>query len=129
MSDTNEDAQKLANITIKNRERQARYYLKHKQGILDKMKNSREQLKELNAIPEPAPIIPTEFTLDMIIDIFTSTITKPNTVKKYICDIKRVFNLSGITSFTGSLEEFFGIKESLNNSKYSLSTIYSGIYY
>ena len=123
MSDTNEDAQKLANITIKNRERQARYYLKHKQGILDKMKNSREQLKVLNAIPEPAPIIPTEFTLDMIIDIFTSTITKPNTVKKYICDIKRVFKLSGITSFMGSLEEFFGIKESLNNSKYSLSTI------
>ena len=53
MSDTNTDSQKLANITIKNRERQARYYLKHKQGILDKMKNSREQLKELNAIPEP----------------------------------------------------------------------------
>ena len=67
MSDTNEDAQKLANITIKNRERQARYYLKHKQGILDKMKISREQLKELNAIPEPAPIIPSNFTLDMII--------------------------------------------------------------
>ena len=123
MSDTNEDAQKLANITIKNRERQARYYLKHKQGILDKMKNSREQLKELHTIPEPVPIIPTEFTLDMIIDVFTSTITKPNTVKKYICDVKRVFKLSGITSFTGSLEEFFGIKESLNNSKYSLSTI------
>ena len=123
MRDTNEDAQKLANITIKNRERQARYYLKHKQGILDKMKISREQLKELNAIPEPAPLIPTEFTLDMIIDVFTSTITKPNTVKKYICDVKRVFKLSGITSFTGSLEEFFGIKESLNNSKYSLSTI------
>ena len=123
MSDTNTDSQKLANITIKNRERQARYYLKHKQGILDKMKVSREQLKELNAIPEPAPIIPTEFTLDMIIEVFTSTITRPNTVKKYICDIKRVFNLSGINKFTGSLEEFFGIKESLNNSKYSLSTI------
>jgi hypothetical protein len=100
MSDTN--TQKLANITKKNRERQARYYLKHKQGILDKMKNSREQLKKLNAIPEPAPIIPTEFTLDMIIDFFTSTITHPNTVKKYICDIKRVFNLSGINKFTGS---------------------------
>ena len=42
MSDTNTDSQKLANITIKNRERQARYYLKHKQGILDKMKISRE---------------------------------------------------------------------------------------
>ncbi len=123
MSDTNTDSQKLANITIKNRERQERYYLKHKQGILDKMKNSREQLKELNAIPEPAPIIPTEFTLDMIIDVFTSTINRPNTVKKYICDIKWVFNLSGINKLTGSSEEFFGMKESLNNSKYSLSTI------
>jgi hypothetical protein len=92
MSDTNTDSQKLANITIKNRERQARYYSKHKQGILDKMKSSREQLKELNAIPEPAPLIPTEFTLDMIIDVFTSTINRPNTVNKYMCDIKRVFN-------------------------------------
>jgi hypothetical protein len=43
-------------------------------------------------------------------------------VKKYISDLKRVFRLSGITVFTGSLEEFFGIRESLNNSKYSLST-------
>ena len=59
----------------------------------------------------------------MIIDVFTSTITKPNTVKKYICDMKRDFKLSGITMFTGMLDEFFGIKESLNNSKYSLSTI------
>ena len=59
----------------------------------------------------------------MIIEVFSSTITRPNTVKKYICDVKRVFNLSGITVFTGSLEEFFSIKESLNNSKYSLSTI------
>jgi hypothetical protein len=59
----------------------------------------------------------------MIIDVFTSTITKPNTVKKYICDVKRVFKLSGITSFTGSLEEFFVIKESMANSKYSISTI------
>ena len=80
-------------------------------------------MKELNATPEPAPIIPTDFTLEEIINVFTSTITKPNTVKKYIFDIKRVFKLSGITMFTGSLEEFFGMKESLNNSKYSLSTI------
>ena len=122
MSDTNEDAQKLANITIKNRERQARYYLKHKQGILDKMKNSREQLKELNAIPEPAPIIPSNFTLGMIIDVYTSTITRPNTVKKYICDMKRVFKLSGITSFTGSLDEYIIIKNSIDDSRYSLST-------
>ena len=121
MSDTNTDSEKITKITEQNRNRQKTYYLKHKQDILDKMKNSREQ--KLNAIPEPAPIIPTEFTLDMIIDVFTSTITKPNTVKKYICDVKRVFKLSGITSFTGSLEEFFVIKESLNNSKYSLFTI------
>jgi hypothetical protein len=37
--------------------------------------------------------------------------------------VKRVFKLSGITSFTGSLEEFFVIKESMANSKYSISTI------
>ena len=80
--DTNTDSEKIKKITEQNRNRQKTYYLKHEQGILDKMKNSREQLKELNAIPELAPIIPTEFTLDMIIDVFTSTITKPNTVKK-----------------------------------------------
>jgi hypothetical protein len=123
MTDTNTDSQKIEKLAEMNRVRQSRYYSKHRQSILDKYHVEREQIRVINLPPAPEPIIPTEFTLEMIIDVFTKTITRPNTVKKYIGDMKRVFKLSGINNFTGSLEEFFGIKDSLNNSKYSLSTI------
>ena len=118
--DTSTDFEKIKKITENNRERQVRYYNNHKEKILAKKAIEREQIRVINAPPPPPEIIPIEFTLQMIIDVFTSTTTRPNTVKKYICDVKRVFKLSNITSFTGTLEEFFGIKDSLNNSKYSL---------
>ena len=63
----------------------------------------------------------------MIIDVFTSTITKPNTVKKYICDVKRVFKLLGIISFAGSLDEYVLIENSIDDSRYSLSTSFQAI--
>lgn len=117
------DTQKLEKLTEQNRNRQKTYYNNHKEKILQKKLAEREQIKEINKPPPPAPIIPTEFTLEQIIDVFTKSITSANTLKKYICDMKRVFKLSGITEFTGSLQEHFIIKESLENSKYSLSTI------
>lgn len=121
MSDT--DSQKLERMQKNNRERQTRYYQANKDKILEKMKISREQVKVLNTPPEPEPIIPTEFTLDDIIEVFTKTITNQNTIKKYTNDVKRVFKSSGIDKFVGSLDKFFGIKESLIKSKYSISTI------
>jgi hypothetical protein len=122
MTDTNTDSQKIEKLAEMNRVRQSRYYSKHRQSILDKYHVEREQIRVLNIPPPPEEIIPTEFTLEMIIDVFTKTITRPNTVKKYICDFKRIFKLSGISSFTGSLDEYIMIKNSIDESKYSLST-------
>jgi hypothetical protein len=121
--DTITDTQKLEHIKNKNKERQARYYETHREEILQKNRANSERIREMNAPPPPPEIIPTEFTLPMIIDVLTKTIDKPNTLKKYICDMKRIFKTSGITSFTGSLDVFLVIKESLENSRYSLSTI------
>ena len=123
MSDTLTDTQKLEHIKNKNKERQARYYETHREEILQKNRANSDRIREMNAPPPPPEIIPTEFTLPMIIDVLTKTIDKPNTLKKYICDLKRIFKTSGITSFTGSLDVFLVIKESLENSRYSLSTI------
>lgn len=123
MSDTLTDTQKLEHMKLKNKERQARYYENHREEILQKNRAYSDRIREMNAPPPPPQIIPTEFKQQMIDDIFTATIANPNTLKKYTNDIKRVFKLSGINEFTDSLEEFFVIKESLNNSKYSLSTI------
>jgi hypothetical protein len=122
MSDTNTDSQRIEKLAEMNRARQARYYQKNRQSILDKYHVEREQIRVLNIPPPPVEIIPTEFTLEMVISTFEATITRPNTVKKYICDMKRVFKLSGITVFTGTLDEFYGIKQSIDESKYSLST-------
>ena len=121
--DTITDSEKLEIIREKTRIRQARYYEKHREEILLKNRAYSDRIREMNAPPPPPVIIPTEFTQQMINDVFTETITNPNTLKKYTNDIKRVFKLSGINEFTGSLEEFFVIKESINNSKYSISTI------
>jgi hypothetical protein len=114
---------RIQNILEQNRNRQKAYYNKHKQEILDKKAVEREQIRILNTPPPPEPIIPTEFSLEDIIEVFTKTITNQNTLKKYILDIKRVFRLSGIDKFTGSLEEYIIIKESLENSKYAVSTV------
>ena len=61
MSDSDKKLQKVAE---QNRNRQKTFYANHKQEILAKKHAERKQP------PPPAPIIPTEFTCDMILDIF-----------------------------------------------------------
>lgn len=120
MSDNDKKLQKVAE---QNRIRQARFYEKNKDKILTKKQTERDQLKIINTPPPPAPIIPTEFTLDMILDIFKANISNENTLNKYSNDIKRVFLLTGLEKFTGSLNEYILIKDKFDNSKYSVSTI------
>jgi hypothetical protein len=119
----NEIEKKLEKIAAQNRSRQARFYASHKNEILAKKQTDRDQLKILNAPPTPAPIIPTEFTLEMVLDIFKATISNENTLNKYSNDIKRVFTITGLEKFTGSLVEYILIKDKFDNSNYSISTI------
>jgi hypothetical protein len=118
---TMSDTAKLQQIRSKAVERQQRYYKAHKEIILQKKKVDRQLLKIINTPIQPV-FIPTEFTLEMVIDVLTANITAENTRKKYINDVKRVFNLSGIQVFTGTMEEFSSIKKTVCESKYSLST-------
>ena len=120
MSDSDK---KLEKVAEQNRIRQKTFYEKHKLEILARKQTDRDQLKILNTPPPPAPIIPTEFTLNMILDIFKNCITNTNTLNKYSNDIKRVFNLTGLDKFTGSLNEYILIKDKFDNSNYSVSTI------
>jgi hypothetical protein len=120
MSDSDKKLQKIAE---QNRLRQARFYASHKNEILAKKQTDRDQLKILNTPPPPAPIIATEFTCDMILDIFRANIDNENTLNKYSNDIKRVFLLTGLEKFTGSLNEYISIKDKFDNSNYSVSTI------
>jgi hypothetical protein len=78
----NEIEKKLEKIAEQNRIRQARFYDKHKLEILAKKQTERDQLKILNTPPPPAPVIATEFTLSMILDIFKATISNENTLNK-----------------------------------------------
>ena len=57
------------------------------------MKAEREQVKVLDTPAPSTTIIPTEFTLEMIIDIFTEKIANKNTELKYCNDLKRIFYL------------------------------------
>ena len=114
-------SQKIEHLKIQNRERQAKFYNENKAKILAKKQIEREQLKLLNRV-EPIVIVPVSFTLEMMIQILNDTIPNENTRKKYINDIKRVFTLSKIHHFTGSIEEYQIIKNSLAESKYSIST-------
>lgn len=115
-----DDSQKLELIKINNRKRQAKFYSENKAKILAKMAIEREQLKILNKV-EPIVIVPVSFTLDKMIQIF-NTVINENTRRKYVCDIKRVFSVSKIPIFTGSIEEYLIIKETISNSKYAIST-------
>ena len=112
--------EKLEQIQAKNRARQTRYYNAHKDKILQKKQADRAAVKVLNT-PVPEVIIPTEYTLDMIQEILNK-IENENTKRKYTNDIKRLFTLSGIQKFTGTMVEFNLIKNSVENSNYSLST-------
>lgn len=114
-------SQKIEQMRIKNNERQAKFYNENKAKILAKKQIERQQIKMLNKI-EPVVIVPVSFTLDMMIQILNNTIQNENTRKKYINDIKRVFTLSLIPFFSGSTEEYQIIKNSLSESKYSIST-------
>ena len=116
------DSEKIKKITEQNRNRQKTYYQARKQEILQKKAIEREQIREINPPPPPPEIIPSEFTLDMIHAVFNEKIINKNTKLKYCNDFKRTFKLSGITSFTGSLDEYFIIKKSIDDSRYSLST-------
>jgi ABC-type polysaccharide transport system permease subunit len=120
--DTNTDSEKIKKITEQNRNRQKTYYQAHKQEILQKKAIEREQIREINLPPAPEPIIPTEFTLEMIYAVFNEKITNKNTKLKYCNDFKRIFKLCRITSFTGTLDEYIIIKKSIDDSRYSLST-------
>lgn len=121
--DTNTEQDKIQRRTVQNRKRASTFYNLHKQEILLKKVAEREQLKQINQPPPPPEIKKTEYTLEEMIDVFRATITKENTLRKYISDVKRVFKLSGITSFTGTLVEYIQIKDAVQNSTYSLSTI------
>ena len=116
-------SEKLQKVAEQNRIRQARFYDKHKLEILAKKKSERDQILEINKPPPPVPIIPTEFSLNMILDIFKNCITNTNTLNKYSNDMKRVFTITGLEKFTGSLNEYILIKDKFDNSKYSVSTI------
>lgn len=115
-----DDSLKLEQMRINNRKRQAKFYSENKAKILAKMAIEREQLKILNKV-EPIVIVPVSFTLDEMIQIF-NTVINENTRRKYVCDIKRVFSVSKIPNFTGSMEEYLIIKETISNSKYAIST-------
>jgi hypothetical protein len=115
-----EASAKLEAIKLNNRKRQAKFYNENKAKILAKMAIEREQLKILNKV-EPIVIVPVSFKLDEMIQIF-NTVINENTRRKYVCDIKRVFSVSKIPNFTGSMEEYQIIKESISNSKYAIST-------
>jgi hypothetical protein len=114
------DTDKLQQIRSKAVERQKRFYEKNKLTILQKKKSDRDQLKIINT-PIPEVIIPTEFTLDMCIEVI-SKIDNDNTRKKYTADIKRIFSLAKLDKFTGTIEEHNIIKKMIESSKYSLST-------
>jgi hypothetical protein len=114
------DTQKLENMRIKSLARQKKYYNANKAKILEKKKTDRDLVKIINT-PIPEVIIPTEFTLEMCIEVL-STIETENTRKKYTTDIKRVFNLAKLDKFVGSIDEHNSIKKSVCESKYSLST-------
>ena len=117
-----DDSQKLALLREKTNARQTKYYQAHKAEILAKKQREREQLRELNKPPPPPIVLPTEYTLEMIQAVFTEHITNPNTLKKYNGDIKRVFTICNIQSFTTTIDTYNGVKESLDSSKYSLQT-------
>ena len=114
------DTEKLQQIKLKALERQKRYYEAHKAQILQKKKGDRDQLKIINT-PIPEVIIPTAFTLEMVLEVI-SKIETENTRKKYTADLKRVFTLAKLDIFVGSMEEFNTIKKAVCESKYSLST-------
>jgi hypothetical protein len=114
------DTEKLELMRVANRERQKRFYEKNKAQILQKKKSDRDQLRVINT-PKPEIVIPTSFTLEMVLEVI-SKIETENTRKKYTADLKRVFKLSGIQVFVGSIEEHNIIKKSVSESKYSLST-------
>jgi hypothetical protein len=120
MSDTT-DTEKLEMIRKQGLARQTRYYQAHKAEILAKKQKEREQLKELNKQNEPI-ILPLEYTLDMIQTVFTEHITNINTLKKYNGDMQRVFTVSNLEYWNGTIDTYNGIKESLDNCKYSLQT-------
>jgi hypothetical protein len=120
MSDTT-DTEKLEMIRKQGLARQTRYYQAHKEQILAKKQAEREQLKELNRQREPV-VLPTEYTLDMIQAVFTEHITNINTLKKYNGDMKRVFTVSNLECWNGTIDTYNGVKDALEHSKYSLQT-------
>ena len=117
-----EATDKLASIRQKTNARQTKYYQSHKADILAKKQRERAMLKELNKPPPPPVILPIEYTLEMIKDIFTDHCPNTNTCKKYQTDMKRIFTLCNIQYFTTTIDTYNGVKESLDGSSYSLQT-------
>jgi hypothetical protein len=115
------DTEKLESLRNANRDRQQKYYKAHKSQILEKKLKERTIVKEATRVITPI-VIPKEFTLEMCIEVFNEHIPNINTKLKYINDLKRVFKLSGIQVFSGTMEEFNSIKKAVESSKYSLST-------
>ena len=112
---TMNNEEKLGQIQAKSRARQTRYYNAHKVKFLQKKQADRVAFKVLNT-PVPKVIIPTEYTLNIL-----GKIENENTKRKYTNDMKGLFTLSGIQKFTGIMEVFNLIKNSVENSNYSLS--------
>ena len=117
-----EATDKLSFLRQQTNKRQTKYYQAHKAEILAKKQAERAILKELNAPAPPPIILETEYSLEMIETVFTEHITNTNTLKKYNGDMKRVFTLCNIQYFTTTIDTYNSIKETLDNSKYSLST-------
>lgn len=113
---------KLEMMRQKTNSRQTKYYQAHKAQILAKKQAEREQLRELNKPPPEPVILPLEYTLDMIQAVFTEHITNPNTLKKYNGDMKRVFTICDLHFFTPTIHTYNGVKDGLEQSKYSLQT-------
>lgn len=114
--------QKLAFLRKQTNDRQTKYYQAHKAQILAKKHAEREQLRQLNKTPPEPVILETEYTLEMIQAVFTDHCENANTRKKYQTDMKRIFTICDIQSFTTTIDTYNGIKESLDCSRYSLQT-------
>ena len=117
-----DDSQKLALMRQRTNDRQSKYYQAHKADILAKKQREREQLRILNTPAPPPIVLPIEYTLEMIQDIFTENCDNANTRKKYNGDMKRIFKICELQYFTTTIDTYNGIKEMLDSSKYSLQT-------
>ena len=116
------DTDKLALLRQRTNKRQTKYYQAHKAVILAKKQREREQLRIMNSPPPPPIVLPIEYTLEMIQDIFTENCDNANTRKKYNGDMKRIFKICELQYFTTTIDTYNAVKESLDSSKYSLQT-------